>query len=1151
MMSLKNRPINRCRLWYGSPSLNLIPLMPILSILTVLAVGAAGMAPNEPDLSAHRNRGSAYFENEDYQSAIDHFRRCTQLAPKSAGDLVNLGLAYFKMGDNDSATVVLRRAQQLDPRMLQIYYTLGLIYKKLNNHEQAKEAFEKLLTYDPGDATTHYQLGLMCRKLGMDKRARSAFQAAVRHNPSHPSAHYYLFSYAKAAGRRDEARRELLTFEKMQREIPDKQRTEDAFEAGQYLTLVTVPVQSFFSNATTNRDSIHFVDVTEQVGLVRQGPLLPLRGGAIRLEDFNLDGHQDILLIRFNPEPARWSSQLYHNTGNGRFVDSHDNSYQFDTAQILNAVTGDVNNDGVPDACLITNTGVRLAIGDSSGSFSEVGLTTSDIGDSLAALLSGGVLFDYDHDGDLDLLLLNYVTTSPATTSDSVRTRDQRPDWRNYLYRNHGDANFRAVPDSLWDEDRRFSKTVNAEFGDFDNDEDTDVLLVNEDFPTQLYLNERRGRLRATNPFEFTAATAGVSGDLDNDGHLDVLLAGKSDMVLFKNDGTGTFTPLDLPALQRWKGDGRPSALELFDFDNDGLLDVLLALEDGRLGLFANNGSARFSVFSNTLLAEGQSQSPLVDLETADIDRDGDLDILGIRAEGAPFVLENRGGESTHWIKVEPLGVRVPRFGVGAKIELKAGPYYQRRECVKWPVHFGLGSIDRIDVLRITWPNGIVQNEVGLKADSTYRIEEIVRSDASCPFLYTFTGDKFIYVNDILGVAAMGVPLGEGLYHTPDPDEFVKIDGPLLEPSDGKYMLRLAEELKEVTYLDQVRLYVIDHPSDIDIYPNERFSEPPFAEAGIHTVRSKLYPVSAFDHNGRDVLSLIAREDFRYPADFEYTGYDGLVEPHWLEISLGDLSGSDRIMLFLTGWIYWSSASVNVAVSQNEQQTFETVSLSVPDKQATWNIIYKDIGLPNGKNSTLTVDLSGKFPTNDFRVRISTNMVVYWDEVFFTVNEMQATLRQQEAKLVNSHLHFRGFSDMKRDSVGRENFDYHSVSRYGAWRQHAGPYTRYGKVDDLLVSVDDRYVVFGPGEEIALEFDAAGLKPPPEDWSRDFLFYVFGWIKDGDPNTAFSQTVEPLPFRALSSYPYTDSLEINAGSIFRELSNYLTRSAIETVRTLR
>jgi len=1144
----------------------------LLAMLLTLCVtnNVLGDVSKEQELQMLRNQGAAHYENEDYNLAVPVFEKCVEIAEKSAADWVNLGLVYYKSINYEKAVAALEKARRLDPEYLHSSYTLGLIYKKLDMLEKAIEEFGKVIASDPADAPTYYSLGVVCNKLGMDEKAEEAFRATVRHNPDHPSAHYYLFKYAKAQKRTDEAKRELKIFSRLQKAIPDRQRTEAVFEEGQYIKPIIPPHQSFIPAGADIRSSISFHDITQAShlprlteppagGYERRIPvkefnneyvareLLPRIGGGAVLADLDGDDDRDIYLVRCADSPERSENRLYLNDGNGTFTDATAASGTGDKGQGTGVAVGDFDNDGAVDIYVL-NFGTNVLFrNDGNGTFTHV---TSAAGVGDAGFGKEAAFFDYDHDGDLDLFVANYSGMSFNPAQDTIAFPSDFPGQKNVLYRNNGDSTFTVIDDSLWAATAP-ARTTAIGFGDCDDDDDTDLLLVNEDAPSPVHFNQRGGRFTSAEPLGEIGASQGGWSDFDNDGDLDVLLIRIDGVFLFENDGEAHFVEQELPVLSSFANGRRATALKFLDFDNDGLVDLLVALENGQLGLFANEGSGNFSLFSDDLIDAESSGSAIVSLDAGDIDDDGDLDILGVRPGGVPFLLENRGGEAANWLEVEPVGERFSKQAIGSKLEIKTGPYYQRRDVTEWPVHFGLGTVNRVEVLRVTWTNGIVQNMVSVPIRQKYRVEELVRTDASCPFLFAFDGNKFNYVNDILGVAAMGVPFDEGIYHMPDPDEYVKIKGKLLAETDGTYLLRLAAEFKEIAYVDQLKLLVIDHPADVDVYPNERFSEPPFMEPGIHTVKNKRYPINATDQAGRDILPLIQQEDLKYPSNIPMTAYDGLARHHWIELDLGNLQNADRIMLYLTGWIYWSSSSVNVAVSQNDGVVFEAVSLSVPDAEGRWVTVIDDIGLPNGKNSTIPVDLSGRFLSDDYRVRLVTNLVVYWDEIFFTVDDAAIEVKQNEAPLLSADLHYRGFSAMTKDSLGMEFFDYQQAERFGPWRQHAGRYTRYGSVIELLGEADDRYVIYGPGEEISLAYDASEIPALPTGWKRDFFFYAFGWIKDGDPNTVHSETVKPLPFRGMPGYPYQASENHRGEEIARDLAEYLTREEVETVGRLR
>ena len=120
------------------------------------------------------------------------------------------------------------------------------------------------------------------------------------------------------------------------------------------------------------------------------------------------------------------------------------------------------------------------------------------------------------------------------------------------------------------------------------------------------------------------------------------------------------------------------------------------------------------------------------------------------------------------------------------------------------------------------------------------------------------------------------------------------------------------------------------------------------------------------------------------------------------------------------------------------------------------------------------------------------------------------------------------------------------------WNPTPGKYTRYGLVAPLLNSLDDRMVIMGSGDELRLTFDAASLPPLSRGWVRDFLLKVDGWAKDRDPNTAFSQSTEPLPFHGMSRYPYPATEKFPSTPQHEQWrATYNIRPALELIRPIR
>jgi hypothetical protein len=179
------------------------------------------------------------------------------------------------------------------------------------------------------------------------------------------------------------------------------------------------------------------------------------------------------------------------------------------------------------------------------------------------------------------------------------------------------------------------------------------------------------------------------------------------------------------------------------------------------------------------------------------------------------------------------------------------------------------------------------------------------------------------------------------------------------------------------------------------------------------------------------------------------------------------------------------------------------------------------MGFPAGLPKTITVDLNGKVPVGSTKLRITTNLQIYWDSILVDRSAQARDFKLSQVPLSNADLAFHGYPRQIEDlPPGNVKYHYEQVSRTGPYARQAGEYTRYGDVKPLLSAFDDKLVVFGSGEEVQLEFDPSNLPPVPKGWTRDYFFNAQGYEKDMDFYAADGATVEPLPFRAMGKYPY-------------------------------
>src|SRR5262249_4885495 len=260
-------------------------------------------------------------------------------------------------------------------------------------------------------------------------------------------------------------------------------------------------------------------------------------------------------------------------------------------------------------------------------------------------------------------------------------------------------------------------------------------------------------------------------------------------------------------------------AAAVADFENRGLTDVIA---DG--AILRNQAQAKFAAPGTAVL------SGAIALATADFDNDGKTDVAAIGGDGSVHLLTNQTQTSNAWIRISLTGVKTARLAPEAQIEVKTGARYQKKTYDGVPVVFGLGGAASIETVRITWPNGLIQNELRQPLKAAIPLKEAQRLSGSCPMIFTWNGKGFQFITDVLGVAPLGASSGDGTYFPVDHDEYVQIPASALVAKVGAYEVRVTEELREVSYLDELQLIAVDHPSRVDIFTNDKFKSPPFPE---------------------------------------------------------------------------------------------------------------------------------------------------------------------------------------------------------------------------------------------------------------------------------------------------------------------------------
>lgn len=753
----------------------------------------------------------------------------------------------------------------------------------------------------------------------------------------------------------------------------------------------------------------------------------------------------------------------------------------------------DFNGDFLQDLALATRVGLKIWLQNQDGQL--VAFTPAENVRAAFAAPSRGVwTLDYEADGDLDLL---------------VSREGAAP----IILRNGGDSTFTAV-DAL----AAFPEIADACWSDFDGDGDGDLALMDSTGRILISWNHRAGLFSTPEAITELKAAALTYGDPLNIGEMDIV-------VLEQNGGIHILgfdrekKAWSARELARWSAPLNLStartSLNLADLDNNGVAD-LIASTVKATAIWLNQGQGKFQSLSN---------SPSIFVTSiADLNADGLLDLVGL-AETNVATAQTRGTKNYHWqfIQTRTLSTvadgRLNSFGVGGRIEIRAGQLLAAAPIVSTRTHFGLGQQSQAEVARIVWPNGVAQVEFDLQANK--EVTAVQRLKGSCPWVFTRKDGAFHFVKDFIWRSPLGMRINSqdtaGVGQTED---WILIPGKFLGAENGAYEIRVTAELWETHFFDHISLMVVDHPESTAAFIDERFV--PTKQPKLEVLSASHAPPFAKVQNqaGRDASGAVASADNTYADDFPLGQFQGIAQDHWLEFELpSDAPTTQSLALIATGWIYPTDSSLNVAISQGDHPAPRGLMLEKFDAKLGWQPASGDLGFPAGKNKTVVIplptDASSDSPR---RFRLRTNLEIYWDQLGWATLLPETETKVAKVKTLQADLRHRGFSKVATPSRRRPDLpDYNQLLGPGPiWRDLEGYYTRYGDVRELLQQVDDRYVIMNAGDEFVLRF--AAPPAPPAGWTRDFVLVGDGWVKDGDFNTAHSTTVHPLPSHASSEY---------------------------------
>ncbi len=1022
------------------------------------------------------NAGKTYYEAGEAQKAIEAFTRALKSKPTEIDLLLNLANAHRLANQPEGVIKYAQEALDIDVNLAAGHFLIGCAQLRLGQDVEAAKALQQAYDIDNTVAAVGYLLGKAQLTVGNAEDAVVLLEEVATFETDHLGASYSLSQALVTLGRTDEAK---MALEQHQQRIAGKQMPSKpgAWETCTY-TEVRIPFK--LEQPNTSGIAVKFIDDTARTfaGNATQftGPF-----GVI---DFNHDGNNSLFVsTRTN------TFRTLLNT-NSIFTPVGFEFPAIEGARYSRCLVGDLNNDRFDDVLMLGDQGSHAY------RFATNGLARDLSKFSKLASLKAvdGVIADIDFTGKLDLL---------AIQPDDAGLK---------VFRNLGSMYFKDITKTSGIP-TQITGALKLIMDDWNNDDMLDLFIPRDGEPP-MFLQKNRGAAHTpTNTLSTIAPTTALAtGDLNNDLRTDLVCLSNGQLEI-------TFNGLE--EKQSLSLSKHCTAIHLLDYDNDGWLDIF-AIGQGVLA-FRNHGTAGF-VNSTAALGLGSLTGQVSQLAGADIDRDGDSDLLLAHESGLKY-LRNDGGNANRQLKIRLYGNRSNASGIGIQIETVTAGLRLKRTVHSLPIEIGVGKNHLLNSLNARWFDLSLFNlDVQVKPDEIVTLTEMILPTGSCPYLYAWDGEKHRFVTDLLGASPLGLPVAKGVYIDADPDEIVWIgDETNFKPTDGNYRLQLTEELREILYLDEACLLAVDVPIGMEVHPTTKLrpSGPyPPAELTALAKRKPLRRASRSD--GLDVTAALQDNDSQWvsPIELRLPQLRGLAKPFWIELDFGSLDTGAPLALAMTGWLHFGGGMANIAASHHTQLPFPFPTLEVQLADGNWQKIDATVGAPVGKTKTIVVDLGGKLPNGARQLRLSTAFEIHWNRI--ALFEKTALPPVAEIHPTTTDLHWHGYGAKEDLPIHLPLTPiYDQTNDTPNWRiTPSGWVTRYGTVDELVATKDNRLVIIAAGDGLTLDFAAAKLPSQTAGIKRHFFLFTSGWDKDADFHVTQGWTVEPLPWHGMNPQRY-------------------------------
>lgn len=1034
--------------------------------------------------------GKNYLDQRQAKRAVESFRQAVEIHPGDYDAALNLANALLASGRPQEAADAAASAIAIDRHSAAGYYLLGCGWLRLGRFEEASKSLQTAKNLDRSVNAVSFQLGRAHQGLGQFEEAAAQFREVIQYDSEHGAAHYNLSQALIRLGDAAGAEQALAKHQEISQRQGAAVADPSIFERCVH-TEARVPFP--LEQPDSRGISMQFVEATGDI----LGEFAEQFEGPAGVLDVGHDGKLDLFARRKD----------------GGF-------------QILLRRDGAFAPEGFPQPGIPDSSYAKCLIGDlqhqtslTEGRQEDV-ILLSDRGTQIFHVSTNGALFDASRFARIAEVSLADAALMDFELTGKLDLVGLSPTNRSLVYiGNQGNASFvdRTLEASL---PSGLEGVRQMALEDWDGDDLLDFCLLRSGEAPRLWLRQRGlGWAKSDALDDLPTARFVALGDLNNDLRADIVaLLDNGLAVQFQGGQKPAIIEADTAGVRR---------ILLLDYDNDGWLDVL-AFGGERLRSWRNRGLGGFVETSEVVGLDriDLSSADCLAVKPADLDGDCDSDLLLTLADQSLRVLRNDGGNQNQQLKLRLEGNRSNPSALGVKIELASGGLRMMRTVHELPIEIGVGKRRKVDALRPHWSDLVTTTDLALEGCATESIAELELPTGSCPYLYVWDGERFRFVTDFLGASPLGLPAAEGKLIVADTDEFIRLGNESnVRLLGNEYVLQVTEELREVLYLDQAMLCVVDHPEGVEAIPTNRLMPgPPFPKANLMAAHAP-YPLQkAVRSDGLDVKESLLRVDGKMasPAMLRAPQVRGLAEPHHFDLDFGSIDVNRPLVLALDGWLRFGGGMANMSAARYPGLPFPFPVLSAQLADGTWEALDFPVGAPAGKTKSMAVDLEGRLPAGTQKLRLSVAFEIHWDRIALMEKYRGKDLAQHFLKPSASDLHWRGFSEYQDLPWNIPlSPDYARVNAAAPWLlMPSGWCTRYGEVDALLSAKDNQLVILNGGDELTLRFDSSSLPPKSGGQQRSFYLFVSGWDKDADPHVVKGWTVDPIPWHGMDGQKY-------------------------------